>query len=52
MCLEHIKKPDAILEHEIRPSIHDAMNIGHDRIFKRMGWMLKQSCPADTELCL
>ena len=52
MCLEHIQKHGKILEHEIWSSAHDAMNVGNDRGFKRLGWLLKESCPVELDMCL
>ena len=37
ICSERIKKPNALLGREIWSALHDAMNIGHDRSFTRMG---------------
>ena len=52
MCLEHINKPNKILEREIWPSAHDAMNIGHNRTFKRLGCLSKERCPPEMDMRL
>ena len=52
LCFEHITKPSTTLEHEIWSCIHDTMNLGRDRSFKRLGWLLKENCPNDTDFSI
>ena len=47
MCLAHIQKPSTTLDHEVWSSVHDAMNVGHDRSFERLGWLLQKIRPGD-----
>ena len=48
LCLEHVTKPSTTLEHEVWSCIHDTMDLGHDRSFKRLGWFPKENCPKDA----
>ena len=52
MCMEHIGSPKTTREHELWSSIHDAMAIGHDRGFKRLGWLLKENCQKAVTFCI
>lgn len=48
----HIGTPVTVREHELWAAIHDAMCIGHDRGFKRLGWPFEENCPQNRELCI
>ena len=52
MCLEQIGNANTVLEHEIWSAARDAMNLGRDRSFERLGWLLKGSCPPEMEFNL
>ena len=42
----------AMLKEELRDTTQDAMCIGHDRFFKRPGWLLKENSVLSNELCI
>ena len=46
----HISSPTTTREHELWSSVHDAMTTGHDRSFKRLGWLFKELRTVDPEL--
>ena len=51
-CPEHIRKPNTTREHELWSAVRDAMTIGHDRGFKRLGWFFKNNCPTTLDMCI
>ena len=50
-CLPRVAKPSSLLEYEMWPNAHDSMNAGHDRNFKRLGWLMKSLC-AGNDFCI
>ena len=45
LCSNHIGSPGTIRELYLLPTSRDAVNIGHGRIFKKLGWLLNDISP-------
>ena len=41
VCYERVCKPVSLMEYEMWPNAHESMSVGHDRNFKKLGWLLK-----------
>ena len=50
LFFDHIGTPVTIRGHGLRPSLRDAMCVGYDRVFKRLEWLLNDTCPIDPAL--
>ena len=52
LCLGRIGTPKTQTELELYASIHDAMTVGHDRSYKKLGWWINDMRPGDLSFCI
>ena len=51
-CMEQIGAAKTQIQLELMAAVHDAMSVGHDRSYKRLGWWMKALRPDQIDFCI